>query len=195
MSLISDGVVNLNLGETLIGLDEGRLVNTSMEGREAWITHDRNLPGGSLLSGAPVGSRSRVRCVRNTTGAAILPGEIVIINPAAGLAGFGQVTAKSSANSRLAYVVDPTLPAAGCADDDLCFVFVQGPCKVLAPVAGIALASAGLSLSAGASGRAAVTADTAGTTKNLLGTFLTGIQLATANEGALLDCVLHPIWD
>jgi hypothetical protein len=201
MSLFSDGLVQIHMGETLIGTDNGiidntpRLINTRMEGREGWISHEDilNQTGVSISNG--IGVRTLVRVVRNMTGGKLYAGEIVKIDPAAGIAGFGRITAKSSANNRLTYVVDPTLSATGVEDKDLFLVCVRGPAKVLTPDAGLALASAGLTLVAGASGRAAAGGDAAGTSKAVLGTFLTGVMLAADNEAALLPVVLHPAWN
>jgi hypothetical protein len=202
MSLFKDGLVQISLGETLIGTDDAildggpaRLINTRMEGREGWISHEDVLNHAGVSISPGTGARTLVRVVRNMTGGDLYAGEIVKINPAAGIVGFGRVTAKTSANDRLAFVVDPTLTASGVKDKDLFLVCVRGPAKVLAPAAGVALASAGLPLIAGASGRAAAGGDTAGSSKLILGTFLTGIMLATANENALLPVVLHPDWN
>lgn len=201
MSLFTDGFAQINLGETLMGTDEGIQsgspfnINVRMEGREAFVSHENVLNNAGVTISPGTGARTLVRVVRNSSGVVLFPGEIVKIDPAAGLVGFGRITAKASANDRLCYVVDPTLPAAGVAIGDLFLVCVRGPARVLAPAAGVALASAGLPLSAGASGRAAVTATTAATSRTVLGTFMTGIQLAAANENALLPCVLHPAWD
>jgi hypothetical protein len=192
MSLFSDGIA-LGLGETLIGTDDGRLINTRVEGREAMVSHEDFLNAGLSIADGNHGIRSRVRIMRNTTGGVLYAGEIVKIDPAAGIAGFGKASAKASANNRLCAVVDPLIGAQGVADDDLFLAFIEGPCLVLAPAAGVALASAGLPLVAGASGRAAAGGDTAGSSKNVIGTFLTGIMLAAANEDMLLECVLAPV--
>lgn len=194
MSLFADGIV-IGLGDTLIGSDDGRLINTKMEGREAYISHEDLLNAGLVtITDGTNGVRSKIRVMRNTTGGVIYGGEIIKIDPAAGIAGYGKASAKASANNRLCAVVDPMVSAAGVADDDLFIAFIEGPCLVLAPAAGLALASAGLPLVAGASGRAAAGGDTAGSSKNVLGTFLTGIMLASANEDSFLECVLHPAW-
>ena len=201
MSLFSDGLVQIHLGETLIGTDDGigsatpRLINSRMEGREGWMSHEDVLNQTGETISPNTGARTLVRVVRNMTGGTLYAGEIVKIDPAAGIAGYGRVTAKASANNRLSYVVDPTLDATGVKDKDLFLVCVRGPAKVLAPAAGLALASAGLTLVTGASGRAAAGGDAAGSSKLILGTFLTGIMLATANENALLPVVLHPEWN
>lgn len=201
MSLFTDGFSQLDLGQTLMGTDDPIngttpvLINVRMEGREAFVSHETVVNNTGVTISPGTGARTLVRVVRNSTGAVLLAGQIVKIDPAAGLIGFGRITALAGAGDRLCYVVDPTLPAAGVAIGDLFLVCVNGPCRVLAPAAGVALAAAGLPLAAGALGRAAVADTVAGTTRTILGTFMTGIQLAAANTNALLPCVLHPMWD
>jgi hypothetical protein len=196
MSLFKDGLVQIGLGETLIGTDSGRIINTRMEGREGWISHEDVLnSGSSVVISKTTGVRTLVRVMRNTSGAKLYAGEIVRVDPAAGIDGLGRITAKGAVGNRLCYVVDPTLPASGVEVNDLFLVTVRGPSRVLAPAAGVALASAGLTLVAGATGRAAAGGDAAGSSKLILGTFLTGIMLANANENALLPCLLHPDWN
>lgn len=192
MSVFKKGI-SFPLGETIPGLDSGRLVNTELEGQECELTHEDFVEGsGSALFAVTVRTPSRVRIMRNTSGAALLPGEIATVNVAGGAAGLGSASAKSSANSRNVVVVDPTLPAAGVADDDLFLAFVYGPAKIKFPSAGLAL-DGGDVLAAGATGRAALAVATAGTTRTIIATVLSGAQAANLNENALKECYLHPV--
>lgn len=142
MTLVKDGFATLQPGETMIGTDEGNLVNTAMEGREAMIAY----PG--------TGMRTLVRIMRNTTGGTLAAGEFVLPDPTGTIAVLGQASAKSSGNEPDALVVDPTLIGT-VADDDLFLAHVKGPSKVKVPAAGLTIAAAGTPLTAGASGRAA----------------------------------------
>lgn len=191
MSLFTDGIATLSVGETLIGTDNGNLVNTRMEGREAWISHEDilNYTGTKIVDGS-LGLRSRVRVMRNTSGAALLPGELAVF-AATSAANLGKASAKADADGKFWVVVDPLLPAAGVADDDLFIAFIGGPTKVKAPAAGLTLAAAGLPLVAAASGRATFGA-TDGSESEIIGGFFLGSGSIAAN--ALVDAVLSPPW-
>lgn len=194
MSLFTDGLAVIRLGETLVGTDDGRLVNTRMEGREGWVSHEDFVNAGSAakIGTGTNGIRSKIRVMRNTSGVVLYAGEIAKINPALGIAGFGKASAKAAANDRLCVIVDPTLPSTGVPVNDLFIAFIEGPALVLAPAAGVALAP-GDKLIAGALGRAAVGGALAGSTALIIGTFLTDTQLAAANAGALIPCTLKPV--
>lgn len=192
MSLFSDGFP-FGIGETMIGTDNGVLVNKALEGREAYISHDAIPNDGSPLFSARVGVRSKIRIMRNTTGGILYAGEIAIYDHVVGAGGTGSATAKSSANSRFAVVVDPTIGTAGVADDDLFIAFVRGPAKIKAPAAGITPAVTGQPIKSGATGRFA-SAGLTGTENHLiLGSLLADTTAIAAN--ALVDCILHPAWE
>lgn len=182
MTLVKEGFIQLTPGETLTGTDveRGVLVNSELEGREAYIEYSS-------------GRRTLVRIMRNTSGAALLPGEICIADVTAGIAGLGQATAKSSAASRLAYVVDPELPTAGVEDNDLFLAFVQGPAKVKAPASAYTPGGDGQLFEAGASGRLQSAAVDGSDSEQIMGTLLVDDTEIPANT--LVECVLHPHWD
>ena len=127
-----DSVADFNLGDTIPGTnDEGQLMNSALEGREYTFPVNEDVAAALNMSKRSVGTRIVARIVRNTSGSAILPGTIVLCDIASsGVAGLGQVAALGGAGSRFAYPVDATIPAAGCADDDLCFVIVGGVGRV-----------------------------------------------------------------
>jgi hypothetical protein len=127
--------------------------------------------------------------VRNTTGAAILPGEVVTLDVASGASGLGKAAAKSSANDRFAYPVDATIPAAGCADDDLCYVIVRGVGQIKQPASAATLA-VGDYIGAGADGRLEEIA-TPGSESHLV--MASALEANTTND-ALVTCWVHPSW-
>lgn len=181
------------LGESIPGTMDGNLVNSELEGAEAVITFEQKVGGEPELFDERVRHPAVVRIIRNTTGAALLPGEIATLDIEEGVSGLGHAAAKSSANDRAVVVVDPTLPAAGVADDDLFIGFVKGPTKIKFAAAGITLSGSDL-LAAGASGRAVAAATTAGTSRNVIATALSGEEANSANQNALRPVLLHPIY-
>lgn len=182
MSLVKDGFIVISPGETLTGRDAERdvLVNTELEGREGYIEY-----GSSKRM-------TKVRIMRNTSGAALLPGEIATVDASAGVAELGKASAKSSAADRFTVVVDPDLPAAGVADDDLFLAFVKGPAKVKSPSSAFTPAVA-QQFEAGASGRLQAAAVDGSDSEQIMGTLLADDTEIPA--GTLVDCVLHPHWE
>lgn len=86
----------------------------------------------------PVRSNQSVVCmaVRNTSGIALLPKRVVRLVLTAGeydrnVDGYTATTAQHFLG-----VVDEWLPAAGCADDDICWVVIEGPTEILTDLAG-----------------------------------------------------------
>lgn len=156
MSLLSDGVVQISLGETLMGSDDGRLINVKMEGREAVISHDDVLSVASVIGTGKTGIRSTVRVMRNMTGGTIYGGQSVKINPADGINGSARATAVGNAGKGKTFLVDPCLPSSGVADKDLFLAIIKGPALALAPAGGVALTAAGLPFVTDSTGKAAV---------------------------------------
>lgn len=71
-----------------------------------------------------------LRAVKNEAGFAVLPKRRVQLSAdGSRISGYARL-----ANER-AYPVDHLLPSAGCADDDVCFVVVDGPATVLSDLA------------------------------------------------------------
>ena len=111
-----DSVADFGLGETYSGTDsDGNDINTSLDGRIYEFPVTEDVAAALNFSKRTVGMRIRAMVARNKTGAAILPGEIVSTTATNGLAGVAQIDAKSSADDRLCYIVDPSIAAAGCA--------------------------------------------------------------------------------
>jgi len=78
--------------------------------------------------------------VRNVSGISLVPKRLVVFKTDA----IGkEVDGYCSTYSQLcAGVVDDHLPAAGCPDDDICWIIVKGPCLVTSSVPSITLAAA-----------------------------------------------------
>lgn len=193
MPIFKQGV-SFPLGESIVGTDSGRLVNSDLLGLETWIQHDDIVQGDSQqLFDEIIRKASRIMICRNETGAALLPGEIGALDLDAGPSGIAKVAAKSSAGDTGVVIVDPLLPLAGVADDDLFIGFVEGPAKVKSPDAGLDIDSARMFFAAGASGRSALATSVAGDTREILGTLLVPITTQANNEGTLLPCLLHQV--
>lgn len=80
-----------------------------------------------------------MRAVRNVSGGAIVPKTVVELSPDYTTIANTTDTAKTPAH--LVAVVDEWLPAAGVADDDVCWVVVKGPTKALSNDSGGAIAA------------------------------------------------------
>lgn len=187
-----DSVPDFGLGETLKGTnDAGQLVNSALEGREYTFPVTEELAVSLGMPKRVVGTRIVARIVRNTSGAALLPGTIALCDIAnKGVEGLGQVAGLSTAKARFAYPVDAAIPAAGCADDDLCYVIVGGVAKVKQPESAATLA-VGDYIAAGASGRLVEEGTPASNSHTLLGTALE----ANSTNDALVTCYIHPAWE
>jgi hypothetical protein len=193
MSLIKDGITVIQPGSTLMGKHEGRLVNSDMEGREGYLSHEDFIdPSVPQLTTNAIGRRTKVRVMRNTTGGKIYGGTFVRPNLADGLAKIGQAAALGDAGDTHCAIVDPLLPASGVEDDDLFLAYVEGPAKVLMPEDGIDT-TAGDFLVVGADGLAAV-GDGYQLDGLIAGTFLK-TALAAANDAVLVEVLLHPEWE
>lgn len=92
------------------------------EGRE-YTVDDVNPATGARRSN----KRRRLRVVRNTSGGALLPKRLVTFKATAGSASVGQVDGMACVTAARAYPIDEYLPAAGCANNDLCYIVVEGP--------------------------------------------------------------------
>lgn len=129
------------LGETYSGTDaDSNLINNHLLGQvhlHQWInpTADAIRSANDRLSGKQV----RAVILRNQVGAAVLPKRMVLLDATAGydaieaIDGYGDTLAMD----RVVFV-DPWLPSAGVADDDLFWGIIGGPTIVLTPAAGAA---------------------------------------------------------
>jgi hypothetical protein len=73
----------------------------------------------------------KVMAVRNNSGFAVLPQRLVTLELSGllrntNIAGYADVT-----NEQYAYPVDESLAAAGCPDDDICWIVIEGPALCL----------------------------------------------------------------
>lgn len=101
------------------------------EGREFWV-EDRDYSSTNRstkpLRAYGANGWRRLRVVRNVSGVAILPGMLVTFSSTAigkQVAGFSRTTDVAGA-----YPVDEFLPTAGCPNNDLCYICVEGPASV-----------------------------------------------------------------
>lgn len=107
---------------------------------------DENPHTGQLLSNHTVDCI----CVKNTSGGALLPGEVVRFDPDAG-AILTDTDAKATTAATLMGVVDEYLPAAGVPDDEIYWLVVSGPSTVVKTASSVSAgATYGLSGTAGA---------------------------------------------
>lgn len=77
----------------------------------------------------------RLRIVRNKAAAALLPKRLVTFKKTAGSAFLGQVDGYVTTTAQEGFPVDEFLPAAGVAVNDLFYIVVAGPSKVLTDLA------------------------------------------------------------
>jgi len=141
--------------------------------------------------------------VRNVSGVALLPKTIVQFKTdAIGKEVDGNA---NSYSQKVAGVVDDHLPAAGCLDDDICWIIVKGPCLVKSSYTTLGLAAAindpvhaktAAASTAGAteSGRfdrnaaaAATGADALLVSQNAIGTAITARTAGDTNTDTLID--------
>lgn len=110
-----------DLGQTAVSGE-----NTHLLGRVATFDDLSRTASGvpNVLTGLPI----KARWVKNNSGVALLPGEIVTYQ--SGYAG-QYVDAKCGAAEPGVGVVDPYLPAAGVADGYHFWIIMEGPCSVL----------------------------------------------------------------
>jgi hypothetical protein len=176
-----------SLGETYKGTDNGSLINSDLLGQEF------EFPVETLVNGVATRVNGRVvraRIVRNEHGGTLAGGDIVATAPTAGIAGTTKITGEATAaKQRNVYIVDPSLPSAGVADDDLFYVIIEGPSYVRVPAAGLSV-TAGQWLHTTDAGRAAVTT-TAADAAYIMGTML---QTVTAAANALVPVDVKLAW-
>lgn len=130
----------LELGETLSGTDDdGNLINKDKLGQIFEIPANNFGPGNfSDGSKKRLTGRSIIAVlVRNESGAALLPKRLVRFTRTAGYSlcesvdGYADTLAE-----KCVAIVDPDLPSAGVADDDIFWAILKGPTTILTPMAG-----------------------------------------------------------
>ena len=128
----------MQLGETLRGTDPA---NTSTLINGHWLGQEFIFPASASVSGQLRGQKARktgrtirARLVRNVAGVAVLGKRVVKFAEAAGYSDFETIDGYCAvkADAHLAFS-DPNLPSAGCADDDIMWVIIEGPTTVLSP--------------------------------------------------------------
>jgi hypothetical protein len=172
-------------------------VLANLEGME-YVVRDEDPATNAQRTGRPV----RLRAVRNKTGAAILPKRLVTGYTSgvvtAQVAGYARTTAVLCRG-----VVDEYLPAAGCPDNDLCYIVVEGPSLCLTDLAGgannvinvetVLVALTAATSGATTAGRVApqdltgATALLAAQVANAVGLALTAKTTANTNADVLVD--------
>jgi hypothetical protein len=100
-------------------------VGTHLEGRE-YIHLDNEYGTGKYV---------KVRIVRNSAAAALLPKRVAQLDAAAGTVG-RKATGYTTTSAAQGYVIDELLPAAGVAVGDLFYVVVEGPTVAKTDLAG-----------------------------------------------------------
>lgn len=129
-----------DLGETFDGVadDATTLINTELEGKIfefPAVDYSASTIRGSRK---PVSGRNlKAVCCRNTSGAALLGKRVGKFDEAAGYGSLYKVAGYCAVLADDAIcVIDPWIPSAGVADDDLFWGIIEGPCPVLVPTAG-----------------------------------------------------------
>lgn len=79
------------------------------------------------------GARLRLKVVRNVSGIALLPGRVAVFK--AGYEG-AQIDGYTCTTAQQGYPIDPYLPSAGCPNNDLCYIVIEGPCLIKSPLTG-----------------------------------------------------------
>lgn len=127
-------------GETFYNggtIDTNNLGGLNLEGM-IWTFEDEDLTPGSvgaknIRTGRPV----RCMCVRNVSAGALLPKRLVTLQTGGTDGRFytGRVDGYARLTAARAYPVDEYLPAAGVPVNDLFWVVIEGPAKVLTDLA------------------------------------------------------------
>lgn len=127
-------------GETFFGIG-GTADSTSgasLEGKEFWMDDEDLSLSTSGSNGVTVlrtNHKVKVKVVRNNGAAALLPKRVVVYETTAGKASIGQVDGYTTTTAaRGAGVVDEWLPSAGAAVNDLFYIVIEGPTRVLTPL-------------------------------------------------------------
>jgi len=167
----------MSLGQVLDGKDaDGNLTNEDKLGMLHTFPAETFTGGPTRSKTLKTGKAIVAVLMRNTSGGALLPKRLGQIDRTAGYGMTKNVDGYSTTNNnRPVVLIDPYLPAAGVADDDIFWGIIGGPAPVLLPltgagmngdiaVNGLLVAATGTTTGATTSGRisnfTAVTADT-----------------------------------
>lgn len=121
------------LNETYKGTDaDGNLVNQELLGK----IYFHPVKGATDAAGRACGRPIKAMIVRNESGAALLGKRVVKFTNSVGYSNLTSIDgyAADLATGRHAFLAN--LPSAGVADNDLCWVILEGPVTVLTPIAG-----------------------------------------------------------
>ena len=170
-------VPDFQLGQTVPGTNSaGELINEALIGRTHEFPITEEVAAALNMDVRTVGRTIKARAMRNTSGGALLPGKVGVTTTADGIAGLGRLTGGGTLNARQAYTIDPGIPAAGVADDDICYVIIEGP--VLVNFAAATTIAAGAVIKAGAAG-VHVAATLSTDHGRLMGTMIAAISSGT----------------
>lgn len=129
--------------------------------------------------GVHAGGRVRLMAVRNVSGINLLPGRLVCFKNTSGLYGSQVDGYPTTTAAQFAGVVDPFLPAAGVANNDIFWIVIAGPVLCLSPLTGN-----GDNVWSGGDALVAITAATSQCTTagRLIAQDLTGATALLANQ-------------
>ena len=130
-------------GQTFYGqspvpaIDTNNLGGVQHEGK-IWEFEDIDYSSGVGAKGTRTGRMVKCMCVRNASGIALLPQRLAVLQ-LSGLLFTGRVDgyAKVAPAANRAYPIDEFLPAAGCPNNDMCWVVVEGPAMCLTDIAAL----------------------------------------------------------
>lgn len=121
------------LNETYKGKDaDGNLINQELLGKIYFFP----VKGSTDAAGRACGRPIKAMIVRNESGGALLGKRIVKFTATAGYSNLTSIDGYATVLATGGHAFLPSLPSAGVADDDLCFVVLEGPTTVLTPIAG-----------------------------------------------------------
>lgn len=121
------------LGETFAGTRNSELINSDLEGQEFDFPITEKIATALGMRGRTSGRQIRARIMRNTTGAALLGKRLAQV-AATSISNSTKVTDYADTEGqKYVFPVDPFLPSAGVADDDLFYVIIRGPVTLLTP--------------------------------------------------------------
>lgn len=106
-------------------IDSNNLGGTNLEGME-FVVEDFSPSTGVVRTGM----YRRLRIVRNVSGVALLPKMLVRFDTTAGKVGT-RVIGYARTTAAEGYPVDEYLPTAGCPNNDLCYIVIEGPATVI----------------------------------------------------------------
>lgn len=130
---MGDYSLPFDVGKTFYGggtIDATALGGEHLLGKEYLVPDDNPSNGKSRT-----GRLRKLRIVRNTSGAALLPKRLVSFSTVAGEFG-GYVDGYADVINERSFPVDEYLAAAGVPDDDLFYIVIEGPAVVKTSLAG-----------------------------------------------------------